>query len=363
MPLDNDTDISLKQLILNIKEYLSYFMLRWKSIASVSVIVALLFLLYNLGQEKRYSASLSFMLNVDERGLSSGVSSLLGQLGFGIPGTETNFDKIMELSRARAISQSAFFDTIKINNNKDLLANLLIDELEKIDKWSHTGLLSFSDDTLSLDGFRFSHDSVPSFTVLENKALKHLHTILVGDKKNKPLFISNYDELTGIMYLTMSSSNEALSISIVITMYEKLSKYYIDKSTEKQKYEHDIIQEKYDSINYALGNVQYRLAAFEDSNLDIYRKIDILQKNKLKVEEQKLLIMSGKAEEQLQIAKITLENKTPYIQVIDLPIGPIKPDNPSLIYYFVIGLITGITLSLIWLGGGKMYRDILSPEN
>ena len=37
--------------------------------------------------------------------------------------------------------------------------------------------------------------------------------------------------------------------------------------------------------------------------------------------------MSGKAEEQLQLAKISLDNKTPYIQVIDLPISPIKAED------------------------------------
>jgi hypothetical protein len=164
------------------------------------------------------------------------------------------------------------------------------------------------------------------------------------------------------MTFSVSCAEEKLAIITVNNIYEKLSKYYIDKSTEKQQYEYDILKEKYDSINSVLSNVQYELAYFEDANKNLFRKKDLLRKNRLNVDEQKLQFMSAKAEEQLQLAKISLDNKTPYIHVIDYPISPIKADNKSLFFYGVLGFLLGIVLSFLFLGSKKMYSDILTQK-
>jgi len=299
------------------------------------------------------------MLNVDERGLNSGISNILGQFGLGVASTETNLDKILELSKARIISESVLLDSIEFSDKNDLLANHHINTLEDNNLWYSNSIFNFSEDSLSLEGFRFSHDSLKNFNLLENKAIKSLHNKMVGSKDDKAMFQADYDELTGIMTFSITCSDEELAILTVKSLFNKLSQYYIDKSTEKQQYEYDILKEKYDSVNYVLSNVQYELAYFEDSNKNLFRKKDLLRKNRLKVDEQKLQFMSGKAEEQLQLAKISLDNKTPYIQVIDLPISPIKADNKSLIFYATLGLIIGVMLSLLYFGSKKMYSDII----
>ena len=361
--MHNNNDISLKQLLLKLNDYRHFYLKRWKLLAAVALVSALALLFLNLNQSKRYTASLTFMLNVDERGLSAGVSSLLGQFGLGVGGTESNLDKILKLSQARVITEKTVFDSFEINNKNDFLANHIIASLEENKKWGgQGGFLSFDNDSLNVADFRFTDKETDSFSLLENKALKKLHNILMGSKDNQAMFTSEYDELTGIMTLHMTAPDEALSIRFVNGIFDNLSEYYIEKSTEKQKYEYDILREKYDSINSVLRNVQYRLASFEDNSKAIFRKTDILEKNRLKVEEQKLQFILAKAEEQLQIAKIALDNKTPYIQVIDKPISPIKADNKSPIFFFVLGGILGLLAVMLVLGAQKMIKDILSQE-
>lgn len=362
MQQNHDSDFSLRELVLKLREYAIYCLGKWKFLLAASLLFALFSLFLNWGQNKRYTASLSFMLNIDERGMNSGLGSILGQFGLSASTVESNLDKIMELSKARVIAESAFMDSVAINGINDLLANHLIANMETEKTWSESSIFSFSKDSLSLDGFRFTDNNIQDFNLVENKALKRLHYYLMGNDRESGQFHSEYNELSGIMEMRMRCQSEELSIATVNKLFEHLSQFYIDKSTEKQKYEYEILLEKYDSINNELSSVQYTLAGFEDSNKEIFRKQDLLRKNRLKVQEQKLQFMSSKAEEQLQLAKIALDNKTPYIQLIDSPISPIKPDNKPLVLLVLFGALLGLVLGIAWLSIRKMYREIINSE-
>ena len=356
------SDISLRELVLKTRRYLKYFLSKWKYITLCAFVLGISLSLINLKAIKVYRASLSFMLNVDERAISTSVSSILGQFGIGVSQSESNLDKILDLSKTLIITQKALLDSTELFEKKDLLGNFLIADLELQDRWGQRAFLGFGKDSLNLNDYRFDTNSVESFSLLDKKALKALHHKLMGTDKTQGMFDAAYDEVTGIMEFHMTSSSEDLSIEVVNRIFEKLSKYYIDKSTEKQKYEYEILKEKYDSIYRVLNSVQLKLAVFEDTNKEVYRKRDILEKNRLKVEEQKLQFMISKAEEQLQLAKIALDNKTPYIQIIDTPLKPIKPENKSMLFYFVLGLLIGALLSIFYFTIIKMYTELVSYE-
>jgi len=72
--------------------------------------------------------------------------------------------------------------------------------------------------------------------------------------------------------------------------------------------------------------------------------------------------MVGEAEKQYQIAQLTLENKTAYIQLIDKPLLPLKPTNKGVLYYFIIGGCLGVILSSVFIVLRKLYRSIMSIE-
>lgn len=360
MDHNRDTDISLKDLVLKIRHYLQYLSGRWKTIALSGVLFAAFFLFLNIGNPEIYTARLNFMLNVDERGLNSGIAALVGQFGFGLSPSENNLDKILELSRSRRIAELALFDSIEIKGNSDLLANQLIANLEKYHMWAPGSFLGLGQDTIPMDDFRFTHTNTDIFDVKENKALKLLHDHLNGSDKTEALLKTDYNELTGIMSLSLSTPSETLSILGATKIFDALSRFYILKSTEKQQYEYDILLDKYDSIYTVLGSVQYQLARFEDGNRDLFRKQDMLKKEQLQVEQQKLQYMISKAEEQLQLAKIALDNKTPYIQLIDRPISPIEADNKPLLFFPLVGFIFGVLVAVAVYLIRKIYQDIIS---
>ncbi len=344
-----------------IKEYLTTVLRSWKFIALCGFGLAFILLALNFKKPSLYKADLNFMLNEEEGASLGGITAILGQFGLGGAASESNLDKIMELSKTRIIAQSALFTKTDFEGRTDFLANHLIAKLDENEQWKDKGLFGFGkDDELSLDDFRFSHDSFPSFTILENKALKKLHMHMVGKDYSGGAFSSDYSELSSIMKFSVTTPDPALSISIVNQLFDKLSDFYIGKSAEKQQKDFDLIKTKYDSITSALDATMYAISKFEDRHQGLVRKQDAYQLKKLKTEEFKLGTMLAEVEKQYQITQLTLESKDAYIQAIDKPLLPLKPVNKGKIYYFLLGGLLGGIFSITYVLIKKMFADIMA---
>ncbi len=306
-----------------------------------------------------YRADLNFMLSEHDQGGLGGITSLLGQ--FGLPGasSESNLDKIIELSKARIISEKALFSSIDFGGNNDLLANHLIQELEDKELWYNSRKLPFlGNDSLNLTGFRFTNDSLPSFDLKENKALKNLHGILVSESGG--IFSSDYSELSGIMNFSVTSPHPELSIIAVNELFDNLSEFYLDIANAKQEKDFRIIKSKYDSIKNALESTMYSIAKFEDKNRGLITKRDALTLRRMKGDELKLSTMYSEIEKQYQLAIISRERSAEYIKVIDRPLLPLRPVNKGRIYFFLLGGLLGGILSVAYLFVKKTYKDIMA---
>ena len=300
------------------------------------------------------------MLNDDNGSPLGGLGSLLGQFGIGGRDSDSNLDKIIELSRARLISEKVLFTKNIHNNRTDFLANHLIQSLEKSDRWTEGGLLSrFSNDSLNLDGFRFTSDNLSNFEIKENKALKRLHTILVGKERQGGIFQSDFSENSGIMQFSVTSPDPRLSISFVNQLYDDLSDFYLTNSNSKQKKDFVLVETKYDSIKTALESTMFSIAKFEDENRGLVTKKDAYKLKKLKAEELKLGVMLGEVEKQYQVAQLTMERTSEYIQVIDRPLLPLKPVNKGRFYCFLLGGFLGGILAIAFLVFKKSYQNIM----
>src|SRR6187431_1206107 len=83
-PEIND-EISLKELVVKIKEWYSYLLTQWKIIFLAGVIGAILGLTYSFIKKPVYTATLSFALE-DEKGGGGGLGSLASSFGFDLGG-------------------------------------------------------------------------------------------------------------------------------------------------------------------------------------------------------------------------------------------------------------------------------------
>ncbi len=356
----NNSDISIKEAILRFQDYAMTVLRRWKFIAICGFLLAFILGALKFNTAKAFKADLSFMVDEDSQGALSGLTGILGSIGLG-GSQDSNLDKILDLSKTRTITERVLFDSLTIDGKSDFIANLIITSLENQKKWEEKPLIPIGiDKSLDLKDFRFTHSRLLDFSVLENKALKKLHYFFVGKDGEGRALSTDFSELSGILQFSMTTDNQDLSISVINRFFDKLSTYYVEKKAEKQNKDFSIIESKYDSITNKLSQTQYAIAKFGDNYRGLISRTDKVKEKQLKTEEQKLLLMLGEMEKQYQLAQITLQNKSAFIQVIDRPIPPLKPINKGALYYFLLGGFLGGVLSVGYIVIKKGYQEIMA---
>ena len=357
---EQNEELSFKDLLLKIVEFWNELWRLKLWIIVAGIVVGILMGSKYLGSPKYYEADLSFMLN-DEEKPSMSFGGVLGQFGLGGMGGESNLEKILELSKTRKITQEAIFQKAVVKNKTDFLANHIIANQDSLGLWQKKKWYNFreTDPKMDIKDFRFSQDDIDNFSKKENKALKAIYNIIVGGDNKLGLLSNRYNESTGIMTLSTNSPDPNLSIALAETFFNTLSKYYIDKSVEKQQATYNIIQQKADSIHNALMGAESNLANFRDRSRGLFKNKDQLTEGQLMREIQKLNIMYGEAAKNKEMADFSLQNKTPYIQIIDAPILPLNGRKKSTLKYLIIGGLIGGFLSSAFFIFRKIIRDAM----
>jgi uncharacterized protein involved in exopolysaccharide biosynthesis len=60
----------------------------------------------------------------------------------------------------------------------------------------------------------------------------------------------------------------------------------------------------------------------------------------------------------IEMTKMTLNQETPFIQVIDNPVLPLPVDRPNKFNFMLMGTILSILFSLLYLTGNKILRGL-----
>jgi hypothetical protein len=365
-------EITLKELLLKLYEYGREIRKRWY-IIFLFCIPTTGFMLYKAFTNRpEYIAKLSFMVNSDDsKSVGGAAASILGQFGLGGGDSKDNLDKILALSKTNTILEKALFKKVSVNGVTDCYANQLIRDLLFHKEWEKdtTGLKGFLFSTTDLDkpnrkesltGYLYSEENTNKFTRVESNALKRLINKLVGNDGEVALFNSSYDKKTGIMILTLNTYSEDLSIKLLEEIYLQLSKFYIDKTIEKQRRSYELISAKADSIEAALNGVEYRQADFEDHNRMVLFEKAKLPKLRLNRDRTILNLMYSEAIKNQELAEFSLKNKIPYVQAIDTPFPPIKPVQQSKAKALIIGLAFGFLLGVIFIMIRMVYQSALA---
>ncbi len=116
-PIEND-EISLKELIQKIQEWIGYLKTQWKVIFGIAAIGAIIGFTYASFQKFEYSATSTFVLEEDKGG--SGLSGAMGlassfglDLGGGGGGLFTS-SNIIELMKSRLVVEKTLLNPVQI---------------------------------------------------------------------------------------------------------------------------------------------------------------------------------------------------------------------------------------------------------
>jgi len=340
-------EVSIKDILLNINEFKNELFLKKYKISVFSILFVCSILFVISSKEKTYTAELTFV--VEEENVASPLSSMSGiasQFGFDVLGGGTSTfsqQNIMQLLKSRGVISKTLLEDITINNQKDYIIEHYISLYEKKSLWINSDLnnlgLSFS------SALTQAHDSIISLA-WEEIVEQSLHVDIKNDETN-------------IISLSFTSSNENFSKLFAEKLISQMSMMYVEYKTKQASNTIDFLQSRSDSVFSELESSEREYARIKDINQRIIKASGRLKELQLMRNVEVLNTMYLEIIKNLEIAKMTLLNQTPIIQIIDRPILPLKDNSVSKLLVVIISIFISLILSIIYLFFAKLFRDSL----
>lgn len=353
----NDSDeISLKELILKMQEWWKYLLSKWIIIVIAGIVGGVVGLTYAWLKKPIYKAELSFALQDEKSG--GGLSGALGlasqfgiDLGGGGAGGEFSGDNLLELMKSRSMVEKALLTADTINGKRITLAEFYIDFNKLRERWQNK----------SEKNIHFLPDADRSkFNLKQDSILGVFHKDII--KSN--LTVDKVDKKLSIITLSVSSTNELFSKYFTEVLAKVVSDFYVQTKTGKASKNVNILQRQVDSVrrelNGAISGVASSIDAAPNPN-------PLLQTLRVPSQRRTVDVTANTAilselVKQLVIAKTSLLQETPLIQVIDRPILPLEKTKLSRAISTILGGIIAGILTVVILFFKRSYKNISLSE-
>jgi hypothetical protein len=353
-PGTENKEISLRDLLITIREWWRYLLSKWIVIGVVGIIGAGLGLTYSLTNKPAYVGELTFVLE-DSKG-SGGLAAYAGiasQLGIDLGGGGSSMgvfsgDNIMEFLKSRLMIQNVLLSPVKVDNKSISLAELYIDMYHLREKWK---------DRPELIGLHFPVNSNRAgFSLKQDSILMDIQERIV--KKN--LEISKPDKKLSFISVKVVSPNEIFSKVFTETLVAVVTDFYIVTKTKRSKVNVDKLQITADSIERILNKKTYSIAAAQDINVNPVKQVASVSTELQSRDKVVLQTMYTEVIKNLELSKITMMQETPLIQIVDTPMLPLKKKRVGKLTGLVVGGILATFLFVLGLIAKKLYKDILN---
>lgn len=283
-----------------------------------------------------YKASISFMIDDSaSKNQLSGLMSLASQFGGAGNGASSfSEENIVEILKTRNIFNRALLSSINIDGKNDLLANHYIHIANKRSAWNENS---------KLRDFTFKNTNTDKLSFLEDSILGTFYADIMPK-----LEIEKQGNMTSILKVSFSFGDEIFTEKFTNMIVNSVSNYYVALKTEKSRKTLSIIQNRADSVQAALISAEYGLAKWKDSRNMVVKMLGNVEEGKLSRNVQILNVMFAEIVKQLEIAKISVLDQTPLIQVVDRPILPLTKTKLSKLKAMIIASILGALFSIFY---------------
>ena len=351
--IEND-EISLKELIQKIQEWVAYLKTQWKLIIGIAALGAIIGFVYASFQKPTYTATTTFVLEEDKGGGMSGALGLASSFGFDLGGggagglfTSSN---IIELMKSRLVVEKTLLNPVTVNGKELSLADYYIQINNLKEAWAKEPALANMNFPIHADRTKFS---------LEQDSV--LQIISAGLTKNN-LVIAQKDKKVSIISLTVKTENELFSKLFCEQLLKETSDFYIETKSKKSRLNVDILQHQADSIRAELNNAITGVAAATDNvyNLNPAFNVKSTPSKRKQVDVQANTAILTQLVAQLELSKVSLRKETPLVQLIDRPILPLPKEKLGRIKSFVLGGFLAGFLSVLYLVFGRIYKNVVA---
>lgn len=353
---DND-EISLKELILKMNEWVSFLKSKWKTIFLAGIIGGLIGLTFAWLEKPTYKATLTFAMEED-KGSGGGLSGALGLANsFGIDlggaggGGAFAVSNLTELMKSRLIIEKVLLSSILINGKTITLVEYYIQINELRKAWEEQPKLK---NIQFLPG-----DDRSKYSLQQDSILKEIHKDLINKEH---LSIMQKDKKVTILSIEVSSEDEQFSKIFCESVAKETSDFYIETKSKKARINTDVLQKQVDSIRAELNGAITGVAAESDNvyNLNPAFIIKSTPSKKKQIDVQSNTAILTNLVVQLELAKITLRKETPLIQLIDRPILPLTKEKFGKLKSLILGGFLAYFITICFLITRKLFKNILN---
>ena len=340
--MPDNKEIELRDIVITLKEIKQELISRSFKIGLIVFVFTLTAVLFNISQESRYKAELSFVVEDKQKSTPlSSVSGLASQFGFDFfSSSNSTFSQanIMELLKSRGVISK----TLLRPNANDLFIHNYISMYNLDSDWKNNKDLeriSFK------NNIEVKHDSI--ITMVWEKIIEDDISVEIRN-----------DE-TDIIYLSFKSLDERFAKLFSENLIDEMSSMYIEYQTKQSTNTIDFLQNRADSVFNELEKAEEEFARVKDINQRIIKASGRLKELQLMRNVEVLNTMYLELVKNIEVSKLTLLNQTPIIQVIDRPTLPLEDTKLSAVLVFVISFVLSFLISVFYFVFRKMIADSL----
>ena len=343
-------EITLKELVLKVKEWFNYFVSKWKIIILMVVLGSLLGICYSLYKKPTYTATLTFALE-DEKGGGSALN-LASQFGLDLGSKGGNVftgENLIQLFKSRAMIEAALLLPVKHKNKNISLAEMYIINNDLREGWQNNQKLKNIQFLPKANRNLFSREQDSILASISNTLVEP--TLIIEQRLKK----------TTILDIKVLSDHEVFAKTFAECLVSMVSDYYVETKTLKAKRNLDILQKQTDSVRGMLNGNIVSVAVANDNTFGLnpamnVKRVPSARKN---VDVQVNTAILTELIKQTELAKVTLRKETPLLLVIDHPIYPLEKKRFGKLMGIIIGgTIAGI-ITLIWFILKKILKGII----
>jgi hypothetical protein len=350
---END-EISLKELIQKIQEWIAYLKTQWKLIIGIAALGGIIGFVYASFQKPNYLATTTFVLEEDKGGGglggAMGLASSFGlDLGGGGGGLFTS-SNIIELMKSRLVVEKTLLNPVQVAGKEISLADYYIQINELKEGWAKKPALANINFPINVDRTKFSLE--------QDSILNGISSGLI--KAN--LVIAQKDKKVSIISLTVKTESELFSKLFCEQLLKETSDFYIETKSKKSRLNVDILQRQADSIRAELNSAITGVATTSDNVYNLNPALNVKRTPSIRrqVDVQANTAILTQLVTQLELSKVSLRKETPLVQLIDRPILPLEKDKVGRLKSLILGGFLAGFLTVLYLVFGQLYRKMVA---
>lgn len=342
---DRSEDITLKQVLDQISDFKSEIFNNRIKIFVLSILFSLIAVLYSFITPPIYQADITFVTQTSSESSSLGsLGDIATSFGFSMGAGESTFSQanVMELFRSRRITESTLLRSKKINNKEDVL---LIDYYINIHNYRE-----------SSDWIDCGIDKI-DFKIKNSIQHDSIITCVWQDIIEEYLRVDFNSKDASVITLSFISEDQYFAKVFVETIIEEMSKFYVSYKTKNSRHTLSFIQDRADSVYNELELTEEEYAKVQDINKRIVKASGRLKELQLMRQVQVLNTMYLELIKNLEVSKLTLLKDTPIIEIMDVPILPLKDQRLDLLSLIILFSSVGFLFSISYIVIKKVIRD------